>query len=528
MTPPRFGRPSLDDLFAEATETIKAALDKPNILSYVPYGDQLPFHCSTCFGRILSAGNRAGKTDAMVVEFIHVAMNIDPFKPRPEKWGEGPVQLRIIVVDIAKGVEQIMLPKFKRWMTKSMYRGGSFDKAWDSKNLILHFANGSTIDFLTYQMTLEKMGGVPRHMIGFDEEPPQSIFNEALMRLIDYDGVWIIAATPQNGMDWIYDLLVEPSQHGDLEWVEVFTLDSSKNPYLLSEDREKFYIGMGVEERAIREKGEFVARAGLVFPKFAKELEKYVVERNDWIGRKDVQFYTSVDSGWNNPTAWLWIVSFPDGRAHVFAEHYEKGMTVPQHAEVVKGLERGWKLPVEDIQRTGDPAMKQHSVNDGNSTLQLYSENGIYIGVETIPREVEIGVMKLQQYFEIREDGLPTLTISPNCPNLIRELKKLRWEAYESDKQNYSKNKRETIHKKDDHAFDSLRYWATQMPDLRPLSVEILSKSEKTPITIDYADMMARLRADDTVTFADDEQRDWEITESYGDYYTNDYLEDAS
>ncbi len=515
MTPARFDRPSLDELFAEATETIKSALDKPNILSYAPYGDQLPFHQSTCFGRILSAGNRAGKTDAMVVEFIHVAMNMDPFKKRPEKWGDGPVQLRIIVVDISKGVEQIMLPKFKRWMTKSMYRGGSFDKAWDSKNLILHFSNGSTIDFLTYQMTLEKMGGVPRHMIGFDEEPPQNIFNEAMMRLIDYDGVWIIAATPQHGMDWIYDLLVEPSQNGDLEWVEVFNLDSSQNPYLLAEDRDKFYIGMAKEERAIREKGEFVARAGLVFPQFAKNLDKYVIERHDWIGRKDVAFYTSVDSGWNNPTAWLWIAVYPDGRAHVFAEHYSGQMTVAEHSTIVKAREKEWKLEVDAIQRTGDPAMKQHSVNDGNSTLMLYAQHGIYIGVETVPHDVMIGIMKLQQYLAFREDGLPSLTISPNCPNLIRELKKLRWATYDSDKQNYSKNKQETVHKKDDHAFDSLRYWSTQMPDLRPL-VQLPTKPE-VPTTLDYGAFMAKLRDDPDVEFVED-ARDWEIVEGFDLY----------
>jgi phage terminase large subunit-like protein len=117
-----------------------------------------------------------------------------------------------VVVDIAKGVEQIMLPKFKRWIPPAT-SSTSWDKSWDNANLILTFANGSTIDFVTWGMDMMKLGGVPRHGIFFDEEPPQHIFNESLMRLIDYKGFWVIAATPTKGMGWTFDLLWEPARY---------------------------------------------------------------------------------------------------------------------------------------------------------------------------------------------------------------------------------------------------------------------------------------------------------------------------
>lgn len=491
-----------EDLFKLAAGELERSIILPNVLNYRPYGDQKPFHECDAFGRILTAGNRAGKTDCMVVEFIWVASNTHPYRERPEKWGHGPVSLRIIVVDVTKGVEQIMLPKFKRWMTRDMMVDGSWDKSWDKNNLTLTFSNGSTIDFLTYGMTLEKFGGVPRHMIGFDEEPPRPIFNESLMRLKDFDGTWIIAATPVNGIDWIYDLLVEPAQEGHLPEVKVFELNSKENPYLLGGNDEKFYMGMDTEERAIREEGKYVALSGLVFPKFKDDIDKYVSVR-DWQGRK-VAFYTTVDHGWANPTAWLWIVVFTDGSAHVFAEHYAGQMTIAEHSAVVKSREEAWHIAEDDIQRCGDPAMKQHNAVNGMSFIQTYAMHGINIGVEGIPHDVAVGVEKLQQYLQIRSNGKPLLTISPSCPNLIRELKKLRWATYESSKLAYSKNKQEVVHKKDDHAFDALRYWATLMPDPRPDSDESLPRNERTPSTLSYDELTDRMQANGEYDFIDD------------------------
>ncbi len=517
----RFSYPSAEDLMEVAVSELSNQLYRPNILSYQPWGNQTDFHESTKFGRILSGGNRAGKTDALVVELSRVAMNLD-IKPKPEAWGspDDPVQLRIVSVDITKGVEQIMIPKLKRWIPKAWMRGGTWDKAWNNKDMILTFVNGSTIDFVTHGMDIGKMGGVPRHMIAFDEEPPQGIFNEGLMRLQDYDGRWIISATPQNGLEWIYDLIVEPSRDPTNplhNWVDVWELDASQNPYLKATERDKFFIGMQDEERDIREKGKFVARSGLVFPEFAQSPEKFIVDR-DWLGR-NVQWFTSVDSGWNNPTAWLWIVTFEDGTAHVVAEHYQSKMTVAEHSKMVHAKER--ELKVVNPRRTGDPAMKQTSVNDGLSPLILYSNEGLYIGVESVPHAVEIGVQKLQQYFRLREDGKPMLTISPACPNLIRELKKLRWASYDSEKQNHNKNKQEVIHKKDDHAFDSLRYWATQMPDLRPTIDEILTREQKQGKTVDYYELLALMRQNHEIEFVEDtrDMNMWDYTQSNEDMY---------
>jgi len=515
-------QPTLEDLFELAIAELDGSVRKPNILAYggKPYPEQERFHKTAKRGRFLSGGNRGGKTDAEVVEAIWWATNTHPYIERPETWGKGAIQIRFVVVDIAKGVEQIILPKLKRWMTSSMLVDGSWDKSWDAKNLILTLSNGSTMDFVTWGMDMMKLGGVPRHLIFFDEEPPQNIFNESMMRLIDYNGWWVIAATPTKGMGWTYDLLWEPALENPDGDIATFQLSAEQNPYIEAEedDMDFYMMGMDKEEREVREKGSFVARSGLVFPNFSQQSELYI--KSQYLPPKDWEWYMSIDHGWNNPTAILWHAVAPNGDIVTFAESYKSSTTVAEHAAIIHEREKAWGKEC-DI-RTGDPALKQTSGITGTSVLQAYAEQGVYIAVEGVPRAVMIGIEKMQEYMRIRPNGTPTWTVTENCVNLIRELKKLRWATYSSDKQAYAMNKQEEIHKKDDHAADSMRYFMTLMPDLRPNEGRQLTPSERIPTTIPYTELLAKMSADPNIHFIDDETGDapqWETHESTDDLY---------
>lgn len=535
--PARTKQPSINDLFNLAVDELDRSINKPNILRYgeKKYPEQERFHRTNKPGRFVSGGNRGGKTDAEVVEAIWWASNTHPFLERPKTWGTGPLQLRMVVVDVAKGVEQIMLPKFKRWMTKSMLLDGSWEKSWDSDAMILTFSNGSTIDFVTHGMTLDKHGGVPRHMIFFDEEPPQPIFNEGMMRLVDYKGWWVIAATPVKGMGWTYDLLWEPALVNPDGKVATFVLSAAQNPYVAAEteDMDFYTIGMSKEERDMREGGAFVARSGLVFPNFAMNLDKFVVDPSIiGIPPKNWDWYSSTDFGINNPTAWLWHAVAPHGGIITFAEHFSADLNVPQHAQIVKQREASWGKEPE--LRVGDPAGKQRQGVTGTSYIMEYAVRGINISVEGIPHEVSIGIEKMQQYFRLSAhspwckvlgvEEAPWWIISSNCVNFVRELKKLRWATYASERQAYDTNRKDEVHKKDDHAFDSARYFSTIMPDLTPDHDELTTPAEEA-VTIPYSELLYRMAQDDNVTYAEDdqEQEPWETTITYGDAYEEAY-----
>ena len=147
-------------------------------------------------------------------------------------------------------------------------------------------------------------------------------------------------------------------------------------------------------------------------------------------------------------------------------------MLIEEHAVVVKQLEA--ELGIVTDLRTGDPAMRQRNAVTGTNILQEYAKHGLYIGVEGVPHEVEIGLDIMHSYFKPRDTGSfwghgrPKWVIAYVCINFIKELKKLRYASYDSQKAAYDKNKQEIVHKKDDHAFDSARYFATLMPNLAP------------------------------------------------------------
>lgn len=508
-----------DDLFDAATSELERSVTSPNILAYVPYPEQERFHRCDSFGRYISGGNRGGKTNSEVAEMIWWATDTHPYQKRPESWGTGPLHQRCVVVDISKGVEQMILPKLKELVPKSYLVDGNWDKSWDSKNMIFTFDNGATIDFLTHGMTLEKHGGVPRHIVYFDEIPPQDIFNETMMRLIDYEGRWIIAATSTEGMGWTYDYLVEPHENHaiSVEELDVFIMEQDMNPYLAGtrESRKKYFIAMSDEETRIRRDGAMIAKSGLVFPKFKPET--HVVDQ--FIPPRNWEWYSSTDFGFNNPTAWLWHAVSPDGDIVTFAEHYVDHQNVAEIAPTIHLREASWgRAP--DV-RVGDPNNgNQHYGTTGTSYVQEYGLRGLYIQTEGIPKDVMIGIEKMQQYFSLRRIGSrwgenrPKWVITSNCVNFIRELKRLRWATYESSRTAYDRNRQEVVHKKDDHAFDSARYFATLMPFLAPV---LPDPGDKVPITVSYVEMMQKLREDENVSFVEEEETHWE-TQLVDDY----------
>jgi len=199
---------------------------------------------------------------------------------------------------------------------------------------------------------------------------------------------------------------------------------------------------------------------------------------------------------------------------------------VAEHANVVKEREKSWGRDPENVERMGDPAMRQRNGVTGTSIIQEYALNGVYVNVEGIPADVMIGIEKMQAYLRPRPDSYwgydkPKWVISRNCPNFIREMKKLRWATYSSDRMAYDTNKQEVVHKKDDHAFDSARYFATTRPDLTPV-VDRGGLKER-PTTLSYEEMWTKLRNDPEVVFADDKdpefQTSWDTSVEYGEFH---------
>lgn len=475
------------DLFLDLSKQFKQQAKKPNVIGYKPHNKQEFFHSAKTKRRLYIGGNRSGKTYGSVVEDIWWASGTHPYREIPDEQIRG----RVVAVDFERGVKEILVPLFKSLCPTTYLRGGSWESAWESRGnggvLWFNYHN-SYIEFMSYEQDTEKFAGTSRHFIHYDEEPPMNVYTECQARLVDTQGSAWISMTPVEGMTWLFDRLYDPADNaadklmileGNDEigpvWqvpsmrLTVIEVGMNENPHLSKEAREEFLDDLDPDERLARSKGKFVQTAGKVFKSFSVDTHVTNDEFNPGqMQRQGWRIYTSTDHGWNAPTAWLWHAVAPSGDVITFGEHYKSEMTIEEHAQIVKAKEAEWGLITEDVIRTGDPAMGQHSGITGTTVLQEYAARGIYIYTDSVPKNPQIGIARMQMYFKLREDGTPTWKISSDCGNFIKELRNLRWKVFTSKKVQYQNNPQEQVHKKDDHAFDSAKYFATFLMDLAP------------------------------------------------------------
>lgn len=461
---------SKSDMLDFLSSALNRQAEEPNMFAYEPHKKQLVFHKSMKKGRLYIGGNRSGKSVGGVIEDLWWLTGRHPYREIPKRTIRG----RVVGVDFNNGVKGILIPIFKRWIVPSDLVGGSWERSFDNSERTLTLANGNFLEFKSYDQELDKLAGTSRDFIHFDEEPPKSHFDECLVRLIDTGGDWWITMTPVEGMTWVYRQLYEPVMSGNREDVEVIQVDMSDNPHLSVKEKMGLLAFLDDDGRSKREHGTFVPKGGLVFPSFQESIHATL---HGWRPPKDWLVYHSLDHGYNNPTASLHHAVSPMGDSIVtFHEHYASEMLVQDHAREILSFEQEWG--VEPFLRTGDPAMKQRTAQTGSSIQQLYADLGIYFSLDSVPRDVSIGVDRMSQYLTVNpRSGRPFWQIS-DCPNLTRELRQLHWAYFVSGRLTDANNPKEAIHKKDDHATDAARYFFTFLPELSALGLDMLRSPE--------------------------------------------------
>jgi phage terminase large subunit-like protein len=450
---------SFEDAIKEMAEGLSRVAYAPDINSYVPHDKQEKFHSSNKKTRLYIGGNRSGKTTGGIVEDIWWLTRRHPYLKTPNR----PVAGRIISVDFLNGVSKIIIPQLKQWVPPSQLRGGSWYSAYDAQDRVLNFENGSFVELMSYDQDLDKFAGTSRDFIHYDEEPPEDIRIENLARLIDRKGREWFTLTPVEGMQWIYDDIYEPGLLGLNKDIDVVEVGMEENPHLDQEEVENFLSKLSEAEREIRGRGKFVKRGGLVYKMFSAQT--HVIDAIDpkTIRGPEYKWYMSLDHGFNNPTAVLWHAVDRDGRVITFDEHYEAERIVEYHAQVIKDR-RDIHGRVPDL-HICDPALGQRQAVTGTSIQTEYAMRGV--GMALGNNDVLTGVVKVNQYLEFAADGKPNWLITRNCANLIHEIQRLRWKTWASRKQQSENNPYDQIHKKDDHACDSARYFFSFLPELK-------------------------------------------------------------
>lgn len=452
---------AIEEMLRQLTEQMRLSAERPNILAYKPHEKQELFHRAMNKGRLYIGGNRGGKTVGGATEAIWWLTGTHPYQHTPKP----PVRGRCISVDFTNGVEAIVRPEIQRWIAPSMLINGSWQDSYNTHTRTLTLANGSFLEFKSYDQDLDKHAGTSRHFVWFDEEPPHSIFEENMMRLIDTNGHWWLTMTPVEGYTWVAEELYEPSIRG-ANTIHVTQVDMLDNPHLNRTSIEEAMSYLSDEDKEIRRQGKFIVQGGLVFPNFSAiehVVDKYIFNPLD----RNLRLMVSMDLGIANPTAFMWHLVHDDGTVFTFHEEYGSGLTIPQWATKVKLFNK--KLGRMPELTIGDPAINQRAVQTGLSNQRAFAQEGVYIALGN--NDVPSGLAKMQAYLHYDERTKAKWFIHESCRNLIKEMRSYKHKEWDTRKQKDKNNKKEDVLKKNDHAIDACRYLFSFLPDLRRVQV---------------------------------------------------------
>lgn len=154
---------------------------------------------------------------------------------------------------------------------------------WRVGDQVLKLKNGSIIGFKSAEAGAKKMQGIALDWVHFDEEPEQSVFSEATIRIGGGERPLRIFCTctllppegQSGGVSWMFPQIIQPWKEGALD-VGIFQAAIYDNPYLQRAEiaRLESRYPLGSTERRIRLNGELLPGVGgsLAYAAFNRQL----------------------------------------------------------------------------------------------------------------------------------------------------------------------------------------------------------------------------------------------------------------
>ncbi len=427
---------------------------------------QLEFHKCNKKNRWVFGGNRSGKTECGAVEVVYMARGIHPYRKIDGATSGWVVSLSTQVQrDVAQSkilnylnpmwIEDVIMTSGR----KDSYQNGVIDYIL-VRNV---FGTLSKIGFKSCDQGREKFQGTSLDYVWFDEEPPEDIYNECRMRVLDKNGDIFATMTPLKGMTYVYDTIYMNKYNDPTVWYEFMQWDD--NPYLNEEAKNIMKSSLSADELKSRQFGEFLDVGGRVYPEFDENIN--VIEPFDipyeW------QDKLSIDPGLKNPLSCHWYAVDYDGNIYVVAEHYDREKDISYHSEKIYEISRelNWHTNSNGmLEGLIDSAANQTTLASRKSVADLFYDHRILVNTN-VNKDVFSGIQRVKSYLK-NAKGETKLYIFNTCTNMIREMKGYRWGYGDSPV------------KTDDHSMDELRYYIMSRPENKPSKRELsLVEKEK-------------------------------------------------
>lgn len=257
-----------------------------------------------------------------------------------------------------------------------------------------------------------------------DEEHPEDVYEEISRGLAETDGPAILSMTPLKGLTWAYSRFVHDPPPGHL-YSRITGLD---NPHVRSRGLLARFQHLEPHKRDARLYGKFARARGLIYPSLSRAVHVRPAGQipEDW------PRYRAIDFGFNFACLWA-ALDVDRDQLVVYRELLTQDVKLSGNARQIRNLSGAdvyeWTV--------ADPADR-----DGRESLAR--DHDIY----TTParKDVEAGLDAVGERLAVCAQGHPRLIIDPSCTELLRELNL------------YRRKPDGSIHKKDDHLADCLRY----------------------------------------------------------------------
>ena len=429
---------------------------------------QMAFHKCLKRNRWVFGGNRSGKTECGAVEAVWWARGIHPFRQNRKEvcgWVVSPTY------EVQREVSQSKILSYLRpeWIvdvTMQSGRKGSPEGGVIDYITIKNVMGGvSRIGFKSADQGRERFQGASLDFVWFDEEPPQDVYRECLMRVMDRKGEIWGTMTPLKGRTWVYDEIYQNKRNNPEVWS--VTMEWADNPYLDKEEIELLTSALDKESVESRRYGKFGEEGGLVYPEFDESI--HVVDPfeipKEWYDN------ISIDPGLHNPLSCHFYAVDYDGNVYVIAEHYEAGKDVDHHAARIKEIadNLGWHRDAKGrLKCIIDSAANQRTLSSLKSVSDLFYEKGILCDT-SVNKDLWSGIAQVKSWLKERP---PAIVIFRNCVQMIREIKGYYWGSGDAPV------------KQDDHAMDELRYYlmSKPRPHVQPKQKESIQERYKNKL----------------------------------------------
>ena len=332
--------------------------------------------------------HNSGKTTMGIVDTLIQATpkELLPARLHPYKQYECPFYCRIMTPDMERTMRPVIHQKLQEWLPKALLKNGEWSRSYMRSSEQLYLECGCRFDFLAYTMETDKFGGASLHRCLYDEEPPEDIREECLMRLVDTNGDEIFTFTPLQGLSWSYHRIYKNRRNPRLHFTELSMRD---NKTLAAEGVARVLddpiLGLSEDAKRMREEGRFHNRLGFVYP----TVRLWTCAMPDPQTLRAHETLVCIDPGIRK-AGLVWI-AYDGENFLVYAARELQSTDVAGYVAEINRVNAQFELEPEKVSFVVDPAANQRSLVNKLSVVDELRRLGVY--PEDGHNDVDAGVL---------------------------------------------------------------------------------------------------------------------------------------